>query len=39
VQRPTYDDLLNKQIEDAIAKKGRGKLDELLASDDTWVVQ
>jgi len=23
VQRPTYDDLLNKQIEDVVAKKGR----------------
>ncbi len=38
VQRPTYDDLLNKQIEDVVAKKGRGKLEELFASDDTWVV-
>ena len=39
VQRPTYDDMLNKQIEDVIKSKGRGKLDELFASDDTWVVQ
>jgi 2-oxoglutarate ferredoxin oxidoreductase subunit beta len=39
VQRPTYDDLLNKQIEDVVSKKGRGKLEELFASDDTWVVQ
>ena len=39
VQRPTYDDLLNKQIEDVVAKKGRGKLEELFAGDDTWVVQ
>ena len=39
VQHPTYDDLLNKQIEDVVAKKGRGKLEELFASDDTWVVQ
>jgi 2-oxoglutarate ferredoxin oxidoreductase subunit beta len=39
VQRPTYDELLNKQLEDVIRTKGRGKLDELFASDDTWVVK
>jgi 2-oxoglutarate ferredoxin oxidoreductase subunit beta len=39
VERPTYDDLLNKQIEDVIKTRGRGKLDELFASDDTWVVE
>ena len=38
VERPTYDDTLNKQIEDAVRAKGRGKLEELFASDDTWVV-
>jgi 2-oxoglutarate ferredoxin oxidoreductase subunit beta len=39
VQRPTYEDLLNKQIEDVIRVKGRGKLEDLFASDDTWVVK
>lgn len=39
VQRPTYDDLLNKQIEDVVKAKGRGKLEDLFASDDTWVVE
>jgi len=39
VQRPTYDELLNKQLEDVIRTKGRGKLEELFASDDTWVVK
>jgi 2-oxoglutarate ferredoxin oxidoreductase subunit beta len=39
VERPTYDDLLNQQIEEAVKAKGRGKLDELFAADDTWVVQ
>jgi len=39
VQRPTYDELLNKQVEDVIKSKGRGKLDDLFASDDTWNVQ
>jgi 2-oxoglutarate ferredoxin oxidoreductase subunit beta len=38
VERPTYDELLNKQIEDVIRAKGRGKLEELFVSEDTWVV-
>jgi 2-oxoglutarate ferredoxin oxidoreductase subunit beta len=40
VQRATYDEQLNKQIEDVIkSSKGRGKLEDLFASDDTWVVE
>jgi 2-oxoglutarate ferredoxin oxidoreductase subunit beta len=39
VERPTYDALVNKQLEDVIKAKGKGKLEELFASDDTWVVQ
>jgi 2-oxoglutarate ferredoxin oxidoreductase subunit beta len=39
VERPTYEDLLNKQIEDVIKTKGRGKLEDLFASDDIWVVE
>jgi 2-oxoglutarate ferredoxin oxidoreductase subunit beta len=39
VDRPTYDELLNKQLEDVIRAKGRGKLEDLFASDDTWVVE
>ncbi len=39
VQRPTYDELLNRQIEDVIRAKGRGKLEDLFTSDDTWVVE
>jgi 2-oxoglutarate ferredoxin oxidoreductase subunit beta len=39
VQRPTYEELLEKQLQDVIQKKGRGKLEELFASDDTWVVK
>jgi 2-oxoglutarate ferredoxin oxidoreductase subunit beta len=38
VQRPTYDELLNKQVDDLIRVKGRGKLEDLFVSDDTWVV-
>jgi 2-oxoglutarate ferredoxin oxidoreductase subunit beta len=39
VTRPTYDEMLNKQIEDVIRAKGRGKLEDLFASEDTWTVQ
>jgi len=39
VQRPTYEDLLFKQIEDVQRAKGSGKLEDLFASDDTWVVE
>jgi 2-oxoglutarate ferredoxin oxidoreductase subunit beta len=39
VERPTFDELLNKQLDDVIKTKGRGKLDDLFASDDTWVVE
>jgi 2-oxoglutarate ferredoxin oxidoreductase subunit beta len=39
VQRPTYDELLNRQIEDVVRSKGKGKLEELFASDDIWVVE
>lgn len=39
VERPTYDELLNKQIEDVIRSRGKGKLEDLFASEDTWVVE
>lgn len=39
VQRPTYDDLLNEQIDSVIKAKGRAKLEDLFASEDTWVVK
>ncbi len=39
VQRPTYDEIVNKQLEDVAKAKGKGKLEELFASDETWVVQ
>ena len=39
VQRPTYDELLNKQIADVQKTKGKGKIEDLFTSDDVWVVQ
>src|SRR6266480_4242068 len=38
VQRPTYHELLIKHIDNIVKAKGRGKLEELFASEDTWVV-
>ncbi len=38
VERPTYDDLLRQQIEDAISRDGEGDLEALLAEGDTWTV-
>ena len=38
VDRPKYDEELNKQVERAREKKGRGELKELLETSDTWTV-
>jgi 2-oxoglutarate ferredoxin oxidoreductase subunit beta len=38
VERPTYEDQLNQQMNEVIQKKGRGKLEDLFASEETWVV-
>ncbi len=37
-ERPTYEDMMLRQIRDAIATKGPGKLDELYDDGETWVV-
>src|SRR5436190_17825778 len=39
VERPCFDGTVNHQIDEAIKAKGRGKLEDLFASDDTWVVE
>jgi 2-oxoglutarate ferredoxin oxidoreductase subunit beta len=38
VRRPTYDELLVQQNEQAIKAKGPGSLAKLFASDDCWTV-
>ncbi|HUI27490.1 MAG TPA: 2-oxoacid:ferredoxin oxidoreductase subunit beta [Candidatus Kryptonia bacterium] len=38
VTRPTYEDGLVRQVEQAKAKQGPGDLDELFGRGDTWVV-
>lgn len=37
--RPTYEDVMARQIEDAIAKRGPGDLDKLLAGNETWTIR
>jgi 2-oxoglutarate/2-oxoacid ferredoxin oxidoreductase subunit beta len=39
VEKPTFDDLVNHQIDDVLKSKGRGKLEDLYLSDDTWTVE
>ena len=38
VDRPTYDFMINEQVESAIEKSGEGDLHQLFASGDTWTV-
>ncbi len=39
VARPTYDQQLNQQLDDAVAEHGAGDLAKLFASGDTWEVE
>lgn len=36
--RPCYEDVMSMQIEEAIAKKGRGNLDKLLRGNEVWEI-
>lgn len=38
VQRSTYDEAINQQVEDARSDKGDGQLQNLFESGDTWTV-
>ncbi|MBS2962216.1 2-oxoacid:ferredoxin oxidoreductase subunit beta [Actinocrinis puniceicyclus] len=38
IQRPTYDQTLNRQLEQAHDQHGRGDLTALLAGNDTWSI-
>ena len=37
--RPTYEDIMEEQIKQAIEKKGEGDLDSLLAGNATWDIK
>jgi 2-oxoglutarate ferredoxin oxidoreductase subunit beta len=36
---PPYEEVVNQQIQDVIAKRGRGDIAKLLLEGDTWVVK
>ncbi|HSE18409.1 MAG TPA: 2-oxoacid:ferredoxin oxidoreductase subunit beta [Pyrinomonadaceae bacterium] len=38
IERPTYEEMMEDQIEAAVAKTGPGSLEKLINSGDTWVV-
>jgi 2-oxoglutarate ferredoxin oxidoreductase subunit beta len=38
VEKPTYEDMLQNQVDTAIAERGRGDLKKLLHSGDTWQI-
>ncbi|MFJ2028480.1 2-oxoacid:ferredoxin oxidoreductase subunit beta [Streptosporangium sp. NPDC087985] len=38
VERPSYDELMAAQLEEAAGERGRGDLDELLLAGDTWRI-
>ena len=39
VERDTYEDMMRAQIDLAVTKQGRGQLEKLIHSGDTWVVE
>ena len=38
IEKPTYDGMMNDQIKSVSEKKGQGKLDEILYTEDVWTV-
>jgi 2-oxoglutarate ferredoxin oxidoreductase subunit beta len=38
VERPTYDELMREQLNEAVAQQGPGALADLLGSGDTWRI-
>jgi len=36
---PRYEDVINDQVREVIAKKGAGDLNRLLRAGDTWEVK
>lgn len=39
VTEPTYEELMDKQLSAAVAKKGKGDLQKLFRNDDLWTVE
>tara|TARA_A100001011_G_scaffold103101_2_gene108856 strand:+ start:8010 stop:9023 length:1014 start_codon:yes stop_codon:yes gene_type:complete len=36
--KPTYDEMFSKQIDGQVESKGKGKLKDLIYTNDTWVI-
>lgn len=36
--RPCYEDVMQKQVDDVITAKGKGSLDKLLRGNETWTI-
>jgi 2-oxoglutarate/2-oxoacid ferredoxin oxidoreductase subunit beta len=39
VRKPTYDELLEKQVADAVSRKGPGTMADLFKAEDVWTVE
>lgn len=39
VRKPTYEELLDGQIQEQISKKGPGKVEDLFKAEDIWTVE
>jgi 2-oxoglutarate ferredoxin oxidoreductase subunit beta len=39
IRKPTYEELLGARINDAVAKRGKGKIEELFKAEDVWTVE
>jgi 2-oxoglutarate ferredoxin oxidoreductase subunit beta len=39
VTRPSYDQLVNAQVDQAVERQGAGDLAQLLAGNDTWTIE
>jgi len=39
VRRPTYEESLDAQINEQIAKRGKGKVEDLFKAEDVWTVE
>jgi 2-oxoglutarate/2-oxoacid ferredoxin oxidoreductase subunit beta len=39
IRKPTYEELVQSQIDASLAKKGPGKIEDLFTAEDTWTVE
>jgi 2-oxoglutarate ferredoxin oxidoreductase subunit beta len=39
IRKPTYEELLDGRIADTVAKKGKGKVEDLFKAEDVWTVE